>query len=703
LRNVRAIDSGGSPGVVLCVGTNSFPVVGATCGAAVQLVAAATFYGKGRALAVGHPSFYSAEGLAKVDTATFVTNALAWLGQGMNTVAVFKNADFANSLRKLGGFEVREIHSLDALATAAVLAAYPDSLQPADVERVRSYVAAGGGLLASGIGWGWKQVSGGKSLATENLFNRLLGPAGLLINDDMAERTAPDGYAVAFPIPAGVCASEALRLAASGAVRDAVVLRQISQTLCAVKPVLPPDETLFSDALSRLTRSPEASRLPSPDAPLKIADLPARLALLNHQNAWRAKPRAPWRAHPAAAAYPGLPPAHSERVTRTLTVSLDVPRWHSTGLYAAAGEPVVVGLTPGSETLGLRLRIGATTCDNTRQDEWRRAPKVDMELPLTNTTSTVSSPFGGLLYVVVPDQVSSPERRVKVTLQNACPSAWFKAGRDSLAVWQNTLRHLPAPWAELESDKVILTVPSKLVQALDNPAELLRFWEQVADLDAKLTAINPEGRRSAERFSADVQLCAGWMHAGYPIMIPEVTAKEIVALDTLKKKGDWGFFHELGHNHQNSDWTFKGTGEVTVNFFTLYIMEHLCGSPPRKTRMGEEGIQKQVCAWVAKGKPHDEWCREPFLALETFVRLQQVYGWQAFESLFAEYRTLPTEARPKGDADKRDQWALRLSRITGQNIASYFGAWNIPVSEEALKACANYPKPADRRLFDALL
>jgi hypothetical protein len=189
------------------------------------------------------------------------------------------------------------------------------------------------------------------------------------------------------------------------------------------------------------------------------------------------------------------------------------------------------------------------------------------------------------------------------------------------------------------------------------------------------------------------------MHAGYPIMIPNSTAPDLVNLAALKQKGDWGLFHELGHNHQNSDWTFHGTGEVTVNLFTLYDLERICGIPPRATRMGEEGIAKTVRKWAAAGKTHEAWCGDPFLALETFVRLQQAYGWAAFEKLFTEYRTLPPEARPKSEADKRDQWATRLSRITGQNIAAVFDAWNIPLTDAARQACAGYPAPSDPRLF----
>ena len=44
-------------------------------------------------------------------------------------------------------------------------------------------------------------------------------------------------------------------------------------------------------------------------------------------------------------------------------------------------------------------------------------------------------------------------------------------------------------------------------------------------------------------------------------------------------RSNWGFFHEVGHNHQNPDLTFHGTVEVTVNLFDLYVHEYLCGIP----------------------------------------------------------------------------------------------------------------------------
>ena len=174
----------------------------------------------------------------------------------------------------------------------------------------------------------------------------------------------------------------------------------------------------------------------------------------------------------------------------------------------------------------------------------------------------------------------------------------------------------------------------------------------------------------------DVQLCMGYMHSGYPIMLPRHTIPHLLNMETIRK-GDqdevWGFFHEMGHNHQSDDWTFDGTVEVTVNFFSLYNMEKICGKMPRQTeKMGNAGLRRNVARWKAAGRPFREWKSDPFLALDFFVELRMKYGWDAFRKLFEEYRRLPASERPKSDLDKRRQWCERFSRIVGEDLTDEF-------------------------------
>lgn len=202
----------------------------------------------------------------------------------------------------------------------------------------------------------------------------------------------------------------------------------------------------------------------------------------------------------------------------------------------------------------------------------------------------------------------------------------------------------------------------------------MEYWDRVADACADLATISRE-RRSPERYVADVQISAGYMHAGYPIMTHLDAAPRMVDLTYLADKtkgGDWGMFHEIGHNHQHPDWTFDGTGEVTVNLFTLYIIETVVGRVPGyHVRWTDDELAEIFRKHRAAGASFDKWKSDPFLALAMYVQMQRAFGWDAFKKVFAEYRDLPQSERPKDDNEKRDQWMVRFSRAVGKNLGPF--------------------------------
>ena len=126
------------------------------------------------------------------------------------------------------------------------------------------------------------------------------------------------------------------------------------------------------------------------------------------------------------------------------------------------------------------------------------------------------------------------------------------------------------------------------MRGLDDPAAVAETWDRVLDLNAELAAWSSPARLRQERFVVDRQISVGWMHAGYPLMAHMegnqsayiVDAQHISTCRQEWTGSNWGFFHEVGHQHQHRDWTFDGTVEVTVNLFTLYVYEFLCGIVP---------------------------------------------------------------------------------------------------------------------------
>ena len=81
----------------------------------------------------------------------------------------------------------------------------------------------------------------------------------------------------------------------------------------------------------------------------------------------------------------------------------------------------------------------------------------------------------------------------------------------------------------------------------------------------------------------------------------------------------------------------------------------------------------------------------PFDPLDS-KEMQAVQGsWDAYQQVFAEYRSLEKSPRPKSDDEKRDQWMVRMSRTVGHNLGPFFDAWGVPVSDEAKQSVAELP------------
>jgi hypothetical protein len=227
----------------------------------------------------------------------------------------------------------------------------------------------------------------------------------------------------------------------------------------------------------------------------------------------------------------------------------------------------------------------------------------------------------------------------------------------------------------------------------------MQFWADFMDSVADLSAM-PRQRKRPERYVADTQISAGFMHSGYPIMMHYKEGKPCMDLKHLNTQDEptWGYFHEMGHNHQRPEWTFGGTTEVTCNLYARYAFETLCKRPLSDQRGHKNGdFAKNLRRYLAGGVDFDKWKADPFLALYMYDQLLVAFGWDAYKKVFAEYRALPQDQRPKSEMDKRDQWMVRFSRAVNKNLGPFFEKWGVPTSEAARKSISELPAwmPAD--------
>jgi hypothetical protein len=532
-------------------------------------------------------------------------------------------------------------------------------------------------------------------------MNRMLAPMGLGLGDGMLERDRKGGGAgirVSKEPPAMLHARAALELLASTSKGggDAQLLRdkkadlaQAAETVMSAGRSLPAEAEIVK-RLRVLASAGGTPALPSPAKPLRQTDGLARVLLALQLRDAANAPGEQVKAHPAAAAFPGAVPAGAVRVSRTVAVDLRVPRWHSTGLYAAAGEVVTVTLPADGAAKGLRLRVGPHTDRTYHLASWHRAPEISRQFTLERASTKVASAFGGLIYVDVPEK-SAGAGTVEVTIGNAVEAPLFVLGKTTMQEWR-AMRERPAPWAELATDKLVITTQSEAIRALEDPAEVMRHWDRVMDASATLAAW-PLGRRSPERIVTDADISAGYMHSGYPIMTGLDVVRTIVDLEKLLgDKDGWGFYHEIGHNHQSADWTFGGTTEVTVNLFTMHTLETVCGLTREQSTRRALGAEraKRIAAYLAK-PDFEAWKADPFLALAMYAQLRVEFGWEPYKKVFAEYRALAAGERLKTEIEKRDQWMVRMSRAVGRNLGPFFEAWGVPTSAGARQSVADLP------------
>jgi len=409
--------------------------------------------------------------------------------------------------------------------------------------------------------------------------------------------------------------------------------------------------------------------------------------------------------HPASKTFPGAVDPAAKRLDERIVIPIQVGsqgllepgqvfyRWHSTGLYVPAGDKVKITINAGDLSQHLKAQIGVHDDELGHMDQFtRNENNLTRTFELSNLSTEIYSPFGGLLMINVPDTTSL--KKINIRVSGAVRAPYFRLGVTSVKDWQVRIRDYPGPWAELASDKLILTVPAHRIRKLDDPEKLMRFWNEVMDADARLAAISTT-RVHPERIIIDRQVAFGALFTtDRKIVAPD---DENCALmldeDLMRKKGSWGHFHELGHRHQFWGIDFNGLQEVTVNLYTMYIYDKVLhkGLYNHENIPSKEAVIGSIKKYMEDKPDFNKFCNEPFLALKMYIELIENFGWQPIEQVFRQYRMLPAAQYPVSEADKRDYWFTCICAATGRDLSAFFDKWQIPITEKARASVKAYP------------
>ncbi|WP_437836049.1 M60 family metallopeptidase [Sorangium sp. So ce1153] len=700
-QGVTSIDMGDSlPSALVVYGDTAFPVA---VDASHHAVIAAARVGAGKALQYGHDAFIGDMLTTDPGSATLLLNALAWMAPGKTpTVGVAPGLDELAAFLTQRGFTVETRGPSDLSGIDVYCTDTSNDYSDADVQKISAFMESGGGLVSAGLAWWWGYSH---TRPAENYpGNKYLRTAGIGVTTVVSDSGVQPISEVALPdlLHARKALSLLVEHASGGAQLPQVELDTAADTVDFAIDFLPLSFTAYFTEATVLKAS-VGPVVPTEESPLSPKDHPVERAVvhIDHKYADESPPD-DVKEHPSAADFPGAVPAGAMAILKTITVDGDYagrdrrfgpaaptePVWRSTGLYAPAGKKIHVKIDAAAAGRGLEVLLGAHTDQVWDRDTWSRFPALSRSYPLDAPEIDAASAFGGLVYVRVP--AGSELGPITVTIEGAVGAPLFQKGKTTADAWRNVERSQPGPWAEIATDRLSITVPSSAIAALDDPAAVLDLWDRILDADADLAAI-PHDRPRAERILVDRELSAGYMHSGYPIMAHLDVQGDLVSLASVKA-GFWGPLHELGHNHQWDPWMLPGSTEASVNLWSVYASENVLNIPRGSTVPDLDPAEraKRVQDYLAGGANFaDDW--EVWTALETYLQLQEGFGWAPFKQVFAQYYADAPDADPTDDQGKIDRWVLRFSLAVNKDLGPFFTAWGFPVSPSVLAQIGDLP------------
>lgn len=270
--------------------------------------------------------------------------------------------------------------------------------------------------------------------------------------------------------------------------------------------------------------------------------------------------------HRLAYALGALPTNLQDGVKQTVTLDSKGTKTRdelvSTGVYAIPGKPLTVTLPDSLEKAGFIMEIGHHI-NPSEKSELVSLPVTKKVFPLTEKKTTVVSPHGGLVLMRVPQKVEL--KSVPVDFNGGVQAPRFVLGKTTDEEWKS-LRNSPAPWGELISEHLTMVVNSDDLKKLENPTELMIWWN--------------ENTRRHEDFYAYYPGIAFRMHNAlyarqgvsyWPLEWKSENMARLLDVAQGRQRNDGLFLHEHGHHADFGDMEVGYWSESTCNWAGYYM------------------------------------------------------------------------------------------------------------------------------------
>lgn len=395
-----------------------------------------------------------------------------------------------------------------------------------------------------------------------------------------------------------------------------------------------------------------------------------------------------------------------------------------TGCYLAPGSVAKVTVPSSLVGIGASILVGAHTWDLTKKKDIKRIDRVTTKYAINNTTITIANPLGGGVYINVPFQKDLGI--LNITLENVVRSPYYArtvANQTSLSDWKNIERLHDAPWTDIETDKVMMQVPTSWIYNFDGIETTMDDWDMAMDAISTLLGRPTTRSKTTIYMQVDIIKRGKANFPGYP--------QSNVSYDpyndykgyhssylTDGPRDQRGYltnvlFHEQGHAEKI--YKFKGEIESMINF--LWVAVHNKKYGVELNKAFEESfngygishsIEEAAISWMItenfrSGNTMSSKTREMRQEFSyqprghaKYADLVRLFDWKAIEDFYANTSKMYDRGEINFSEPNRvnevptDDRILRMSQAAGYDLRPLIHFWGIhPIDFKNLEADIN--------------
>ncbi|PXX98884.1 hypothetical protein DF185_16040 [Marinifilum breve] len=376
---------------------------------------------------------------------------------------------------------------------------------------------------------------------------------------------------------------------------------------------------------------------------------------------------------------------------RRLGLQFNFSDFEPTGVYAKPNTTLTVNVSLLSGTDYPELLVGTYS----RGDHWNKQPQSYFLQSGINKIEVNGE--GGMVYVrYVSD--NNPNGKVKIDFNDGWEhSPLYQYKKTTNANWKKMLeRFADVPTATLVGEKEFLVVSrEKAIEYQDeNQDELLKTIDEIVTIQNNLSGMDgskdihkPMSHKilMVEYTGSDYYMFAYYYRTAYR----KSDAVQYILDPNILKSDGWGPWHELGHMHQMSAWTWSEIIETSVNLYSLAVEKEFGVTPSRYKRDNRWEQVKNYLALSDDQRNFNSDNADVWIRLGMFYQLQLAFGDDFIKNLHKHIR----EKQPliNNDEDKMRTFMLTACEVSGRDLSQFFKKWgmNFTNSNEVYEEIAN--------------